>query len=90
MQAVDEVRCALSVTGRGEDRAVICLENVQPVGDIGGMVLTRFERQIKIGTEERGAEFGLCGLPHKPNYAERRIMPHDGTEFLDGRVRCSA
>jgi hypothetical protein len=46
------------VTGRGEDRAVICRDNVQPGGDIGGVVLARLKRQIKIGTEERGAEFG--------------------------------
>jgi hypothetical protein len=58
LQAVDEVRRALRVAGRGEDRAVVCLENVQPVGDVGGVVLTRLKRQIKIGTEERGAEFG--------------------------------
>src|SRR6266851_1596210 len=31
---------------------------VQPVGDVGGVVLTRLKRQIKIGTEERGAELG--------------------------------
>jgi hypothetical protein len=46
------------VAGRGEDRAVVCRENVQPVGDVGGVVLARLKRQIKIGTEERGAEFG--------------------------------
>ena len=54
-QAVDEVRRALRVAGRGEDRAVVCLEHVQPVGDVGGVVLARLKRQIKIGTEERGA-----------------------------------
>jgi hypothetical protein len=90
LQAVDEVRRALRVAGRGEDRAVVCLEHVEQVGDVGGMVLARFKREIKIGTEERGAEFGLCGIPHKPSYAERRIMPHDGAEPLDSRVRCSA
>src|SRR4030081_3541910 len=34
------------------------LENLQPVGDVGGVVLTRLKRQIQIRTEERGAEFG--------------------------------
>jgi hypothetical protein len=58
LQAVDEVRRALRVAGRAEDRAVVCLENVQPVGDVGGVVLARLKRQIKIGTEKRGAEFG--------------------------------
>jgi hypothetical protein len=54
------------------------------------VVLARLQRQIQIGTEEGGAEFGLCGMPHKPNYAERRIMPHDRTELVDIRVKCSA
>src|SRR3989442_7262176 len=58
LQAVDEVRRALRVAGRGEDRAAVCFEHVQPVGDVGGVVLTRLKRQIKIGTEERGAKFG--------------------------------
>src|SRR6266446_5004215 len=31
---------------------------MQPVGNVGGVVLTRLKRQIKIGTEERGAELG--------------------------------
>ena len=30
LQAVDEVRRALRVAGRGEDRTVVCLEHVQP------------------------------------------------------------
>jgi hypothetical protein len=58
------------VAGRGEDRAVVCLEHVQPVGEVRGVVLTRLKRQIKIGTEERGAEFRLCGIPHKPNWTK--------------------
>jgi hypothetical protein len=36
LQAVDEVRRALRVAGRGKDRAVICRENVQPGGDVDG------------------------------------------------------
>jgi hypothetical protein len=56
LQAVDEVRGR--VAGCREDRAVVCLEHVQPVGVVGGVVLTRLKRQIKIGTEEHGAEFG--------------------------------
>jgi hypothetical protein len=36
---------------------MVCLEDVQPGGDVGGVVLARLKRQIKVGTEERGAEF---------------------------------
>jgi len=57
LQTVDEVRRVLRVCGRGEDRAVVCLEHVQPVRDVGGVVRTRLKRQIQIGKEERGAEF---------------------------------
>ena len=62
LQAVDQVRRALRVAGRGEDSTVVCLEHVQPVGDAGSVVLTWLKRQIQIGTEERGAEpsGGLC------------------------------
>jgi hypothetical protein len=76
LQTVDEVRRVLRVAGRREDRAVVCGEHAQPVGDVGGVVLARLKRQIEIGTEERCAELGLCGIPHKLNYAEWRIMPH--------------
>jgi hypothetical protein len=31
--------------------------HVQPVGDVGGVFLTRLKRQIKVGTEERSTEF---------------------------------
>lgn len=48
---------ALRVAGRGEDRAVVCLEDVHPVDDVGGVVLSRLKRQIKVGTEERSPEF---------------------------------
>ena len=37
--------------------AVVCLEHVQPVGDVRGVFLTRLKRQIKVGTEERSTEF---------------------------------
>ena len=57
LQAVDEVRRALRVARRGKDRAAVCLEYIQPGGDVGGVVLTRLKRQIKIGTEEGGAKF---------------------------------
>jgi hypothetical protein len=53
LQAVDEVRRSLRVAGCREDRAVVCLEHDQPVGDVGGVSLTRLKRQIKVGTEER-------------------------------------
>jgi hypothetical protein len=45
------------VAGGREDRAVVCLEYVQPVGDLRGVFLTRLKRLIKVGTEQRSNEF---------------------------------
>jgi hypothetical protein len=58
LQALDEVRRALRVASCGEDRAMVCLEHVQPVGNVGRVVLARLKRQIQVGAEERSAEFG--------------------------------
>ena len=87
MQAVDEGRRSLRVAGCREDRAVVCLEHVQPVGDVGGVVLTRLKRQIKIGTEERGAEFGLCGMPHKAEHFLLGGAAQPGERECDGSPR---
>lgn len=46
------------MTGGGENRAVVILENGEPVRAVIGMVLARFERQVEVGAQERCAEFG--------------------------------
>src|SRR5689334_18711166 len=53
----DEVGGALRVRGGGEHGAVIVLQNFQPILNIGGVVLARFERQFEVGAQERGAQF---------------------------------
>ncbi len=43
---------------RGEDRATVTFQYLEPVIEIGGMVAARLGRQFQIGTEERRAKFG--------------------------------
>jgi hypothetical protein len=73
LQAVDEVRRALSVSGRGEYRAVVCGENVELVGDVGGVVLARLKRQIKIGTEKRAPSSVTSSSIAFPSDAKRLV-----------------
>jgi hypothetical protein len=40
--------------------------------------------------KEQTAEAGQQIKKQRPDYAESRIMPHDGAESLESRVRCSA
>src|ERR1017187_6843021 len=58
LQSVDEIRRALRVAGRGEDRAVVRLEDGEPVGNVSGVILTRLQRQVKISAEKSGSKFG--------------------------------
>lgn len=46
---------ALRMRGRGEDRAVIVLQNFKPVRDIGGVVFARLLMQFEVGAQESGA-----------------------------------
>ena len=57
-ESAQVIRGALRVGGGGEDGAVVVLQNFQPVGDIGGVILARLKRQFEIGAEESGAQFG--------------------------------
>ena len=41
-----------------EDGAVVVLEDFEPCGDIGGVVLARFLMQFEIGAQESGAKLG--------------------------------
>src|SRR6266705_5407928 len=53
---VDEIRGALRVRGGGENRAVVVLQNFQPIRDVGGVIFAGFERQFEVGAQERGAK----------------------------------
>jgi len=49
---VDEVSGLLRMRGCGEYRAVIALQNLEPVRNIGGVIRAGLKCQLKIGTEE--------------------------------------
>ena len=79
---------------------MICLEDVQPVGDVGGVVLTRLKRQIKIGTKERGSKFGHeffdrvafgPGINGRSrHHVEERTLPRAGRhDVIDGGERAA-
>src|ERR1035437_3991019 len=55
---IEEIRRPLGVACCGEDRAVVSLEDLQPVGQVSGVVLTRLQRKVKISAEKSGSEFG--------------------------------
>src|SRR5690606_23395635 len=42
----------------GEDGALVIPEHLEPVGDVGGMVFAWLERDVEVGAEEGGAQFG--------------------------------
>ena len=55
---VDEVGGALRVRGGGKDRATVTLHDLQPMPNVGGMILAGLKRQFKIGTKESCSQFG--------------------------------
>jgi hypothetical protein len=47
-------------------RPPIVLQHLEPLGDIGGVILAHLRRQAKIGAQERACQFGdqlLGGIP---------------------------
>jgi hypothetical protein len=72
---------------RSPDIAMMRVENVQPVGDVGGVVLTRLKRQIKIGTEERGAEFGHEFFD-RVAFGPKRVVPKSRAKRDSCAVQC--
>lgn len=52
-RAVDVFRCTLGLCRGDEHSAVVLSENVQPGCYIGRMILSRFQRELKVSTQER-------------------------------------
>ena len=65
LQAVDEIRRALRMAGRGEDRAAVCLENLQPAGDVAGVVSSGLQFETKIGASGQ-IQTGTWRVAKKP------------------------
>ena len=41
-----------------DDAALVVFEDFEPVGNIAGMVITHFRRQLQIGAQECAAQLG--------------------------------
>lgn len=48
----------MSVCGSREDGALVVSDDLDPFGDIGRVILTRFLMQFQIGAKESGASLG--------------------------------
>ena len=49
---------ALRIGGGGEDRALVVLQDCEPVGDIAGVIRARLGRDAEIGAEKGGTKLG--------------------------------
>jgi hypothetical protein len=58
LQAVQIIGGALRVRGRGEDEALIVAQCLEPVADIGRVIVAHFGGDFEVGAEEGGAELG--------------------------------
>jgi len=58
LQAVQVVNGTLGVRGCREDGALIFAEHLQPVPQIGGVIVAGLGRDAEISTQERRSEFG--------------------------------
>ena len=57
MELLQEVSGALRMRGSGEDGACVVLEDLEPVAEIGGVILADVGRDAEIGTEGSGTQF---------------------------------
>ncbi len=58
LKPVHEIGHALRMGSGLEDGVLVIFQNLEPALNIGCMVAARFWRQLKIGTQESGTEFG--------------------------------
>lgn len=69
LKIVKKVSGTLRMRSRRKDRALVVLQDLEPGLDIGDMVVTVFELQPEIGTEERSPQLGhelfagISGIP---------------------------
>ena len=58
LQAMQEVRRALRMGCRGEDRPLVIFEHLDPRFYIRPVIPAKLRRQIKVGGQKRGAKLG--------------------------------
>jgi hypothetical protein len=82
LQAVEIVDGALRMARRREDRSIVVVQHLQPFRHVRGVVITRFKREVEVGTQKGRTEFGhefFDGLAFGPEAP--------GTEVA-GEARC--
>jgi hypothetical protein len=52
LEPVEVIDGALRVGGGGEDRAVVVLQDLQPRGDVGGVIVPDLRGEFEIGAQE--------------------------------------
>lgn len=57
LQSVEVIDSALRVCSGLEDSALVILQNLEPMPDIGGVVVAWLRGDTQIGTKESGAQF---------------------------------
>ena len=63
LPAMQEVNGALRVGGGAEDRPLVALQDLEPAGDIGGVIVPGLDLEPKIGGKEGRAELRCQLLP---------------------------
>lgn len=76
----EEVGGALGLGRSGEDGALVGLEDLEPAGDVGGVVLTDLRRELELAADEGSSEFsdeffGGIGCVTPARAAEVAIEP---------------
>lgn len=54
----EEVGGALGVGRGGEDRALVAFQDLEPAGDVGGVILADVGSELELGADEGGPELG--------------------------------
>ena len=102
LQAVQIVGGPLGVRRGGEHEPTIVAQHLQPMTDVGGMVVARGQLQTEVGAQERGAELGDQLFAVRPKSRSRRLgwrvqwllcrrrhNSHDAERRIMPRGRCS-
>ena len=63
LPAMQELDGALRVGGGAEDGALVALQDLEPAGDIGGVIFPRLDLEPQIGGKEGRAELRCQLLP---------------------------
>ena len=58
LQAVQEIRRALRVGCGAKDRPLVVFQDLDPRGDISGVIVPDLGRQFEVGGQEGRAKFG--------------------------------